>query len=193
MSELSLAHGLVFDDLYDRDGLIRLDRAFVEGLKETDTALSNRLMAGRADPSALEEKALSELLVDLGPALETFVAELFGIGDVLAGQRAERDRLNPIYTCKLQFVRRRAAKAFKPAELAAADGAALRRTLEAEIGETLNELSFARAVMAWLEDEEANAERLASAARFQLRSLLLARLSTASRTGGSSSLPPLAA
>ncbi|MBT7647820.1 MAG: FAD-dependent oxidoreductase [Alphaproteobacteria bacterium] len=166
MSELSLAHGLVFEDLYDRDGLIRLDRAFVDGLKETDTELHNRLMAGRAGPSALEEKELSELLVDLSPALETFVAELFGIGEILAGQRTERDRLNPIYTCKLQFVRRRAAKAFKPDELAAADGAALRRTLEGEIGETLNELTFARAVMTWLEDEEANADRLAAAARF---------------------------
>ncbi len=166
MSDLTLAHGLSFEDLYSRDGLVRLDAAFVDHLKGADTDLFNRLMAGRADPDALEDKAHSELLTDLGAVVEGFVAELFGIEAEVAQRRAERDRLNPIYVCKLQFVRRRAAKAFKPDELAAADGAALRREVEALIGTTLDELSFARAVMGWLEDEEANADKLAAAARF---------------------------
>jgi NADPH-dependent glutamate synthase beta subunit-like oxidoreductase/NAD(P)H-flavin reductase len=166
MSELSLAHGLSFDDLYQREGLIRLDRVFVDALKEKELALFNRLMAARANPGVLDEKDHSELLVDLGPFVEAFVAELFGVEQELAAQQAERDRLNPIYACKLQFVRRRASKAFKPDELAAADGRALRRALEGEIGATLNELSFSRAVMAWLEDEEANADRLETAAKF---------------------------
>tara|TARA_Y100001934_G_scaffold14357_1_gene17630 strand:- start:4079 stop:7558 length:3480 start_codon:yes stop_codon:yes gene_type:complete len=166
MTELSLAHGLSFNDLYDRDGLVRLDRAFVEALEHNDLALHNRLMAGRADSATIDEKEHSELLVDLGPALESFLGELFGIEEDLGARRAERDRLNPIYTCKLQFVRRRAAKAFKPDELAAADGAALRRAVEADIGTTLDELSFAKAVMGWLDDEEAHAEQLGNAARF---------------------------
>jgi NADPH-dependent glutamate synthase beta subunit-like oxidoreductase/NAD(P)H-flavin reductase len=166
MTELSLAHGLSFDDLYQRDGLVRLDRAFVEALKTRELALFNRLMAGRENPGALDEKEHSELLVDLGPFVETFLGELFGVEEDLGRQQAERDRLNPIYACKLQFVRRRAAKAFKPDELAAADGRALRRTLENEIGETLNELNFAITVMGWLEDEEANADKLESAAKF---------------------------
>ena len=166
MTELSLAHGLSFDDLYQRDGLVRLDRVFVENLKTRELALFNRLMAGRENPDGLDEKEHSELLVDLGPFVESFVGELFGLEAELGKQRAERDRLNPIYACKLQFVRRRAAKAFKPDELAAADGRALRRALEDEIGETLNELNFSIAVMGWLEDEEANAGKLESAAKF---------------------------
>ena len=32
MSELALKHGLGFAELYDRDGLVRLDRAFVAHL-----------------------------------------------------------------------------------------------------------------------------------------------------------------
>ena len=166
MTELSLAHGLSFDDLYERDGLVRLDRVFVEDLKARELALFNRLMAGRENPGALDEKEHSELLVDLGPSVEAFLGELFGLEEDLGKQRTERDRLNPIYACKLQFVRRRAAKAFRPDELAAADGRALRRALEAEIGETLNELNFAIAVMGWLDDEEANADKLESAAKF---------------------------
>ena len=32
MTELALQHGLTFADLYERDGLVRLDRAFVAHL-----------------------------------------------------------------------------------------------------------------------------------------------------------------
>ncbi len=166
MTDLSLAHGLAFPDLYDRAGLVRLDRAFVEALKARDADLFNRLMAGRAAPGALGDKDSSDLLTGLGPVVEDFVAELFGVAGELAAQRAERDRLDPIHVCKLRFVRRRAARAFEPEELAEADGAILRREVEALTGGTLDELSFARAVMAWLEDEEAHANKLDSAARF---------------------------
>ena len=36
MTELALRHGLDFSDLYERDGLIRLDRAFVAHLAAGD-------------------------------------------------------------------------------------------------------------------------------------------------------------
>ncbi len=172
MTELSLAHGLSFDDLYQRDGLVKLDRVFVDALKGRELALFNRLMAARENPAGLDKKEHSELLVDLGHVVEEFVARLFGVQEELVHQHAERDRLNPIYACKLQFLRRRAAKAFKPDELAAVDGRALRRALEEEIGETLNELSFARAVMAWLDDEETNAGKLETAAKFAAWAML---------------------
>src|SRR5213075_3162377 len=70
MTDLALKHGLSFSDLYDRDGLIRLDRAFVAHLAATDAGLHARLMAGRADPEALDRKAESDLLVDLAPHFE---------------------------------------------------------------------------------------------------------------------------
>jgi hypothetical protein len=47
---LKLAHGFSFPDLYDRDGLVRLDRAFMDRLQESDGALANRLLAGRISP-----------------------------------------------------------------------------------------------------------------------------------------------
>ena len=50
MTNLSLRHGLSFADLYDRDGLVGLDRAFVSHLAETDIGLHDRLMAARRDP-----------------------------------------------------------------------------------------------------------------------------------------------
>ena len=57
MTELALQHGLGFADLYERDGLIRLDRAFVAHLAAADMALHDRLMAARVEPEALDRKA----------------------------------------------------------------------------------------------------------------------------------------
>ena len=39
---LSLAFGLKFPDLYDREGLVRLDNAFYGWLREADAALHER-------------------------------------------------------------------------------------------------------------------------------------------------------
>src|SRR5438132_798977 len=70
MTELALQHGLTFADLYERDGLVRLDRAFVTHLAASETELHDRLMAARSAPDALDRKAESDLLVDLAPHLE---------------------------------------------------------------------------------------------------------------------------
>ena len=70
-----------FADLADRAGLVRLDRVFLAQLEAEDAGLHARLLAARAAPAALPEKAASELIVALGPVLEAFVAALFGIAD----------------------------------------------------------------------------------------------------------------
>src|SRR5438477_11722353 len=98
MANLTLKHGLSFPDLYDRDGLIRLDRAFVAHLAAADTALHDRLMAGRAKPDELDRKAESDLVVDLAPHVEDFVGELFGIGAEVRALQARHDKLAPLYS-----------------------------------------------------------------------------------------------
>ena len=72
MTDLAPQHGLSFADLYDRDGLVRLDRAFVAHLAAADVALHDRLMAARRDPDAIERQAESDLLVDLAPSSRRF-------------------------------------------------------------------------------------------------------------------------
>lgn len=166
MTDLSLSHGLAFPDLYSREGLVRLDGVFVEALQCHDTGLFNRLMSGRSAPDALSDRDHSDLLTDLGPFVEDFLADLFGVSGELAGQRNERDQLDPIYQCKLTFVRRRAAKAFRRDEVDHVDGDALKGKIEAQIGSGFDELAFSRAVLGWLEDEPANAGKIDLAARF---------------------------
>ena len=160
---LALAHGLSFGDLYDHSGLQRLDGLFLDGL---DDGLRTDLLAARAAPGALGDKEASALILALAPTVERFLAELFGIAaevDALARRHTE---LVPVYRCKRLFVQRRAARAVRPGEAAGLDGDALEAALGAFLPVPVSEESFAAAVMAWLDDEAANAEALAAATRY---------------------------
>ncbi len=163
MTAQHLGFGLAFEDLYRRDGLAAVDGHFLDHLRGADADLHGDLDAARSDPDGLERKAESALLIALGPHLEDFLAELFGVRDALNGLAERHHALAPLYTCKRLFVQRRAAKRVKPEAAAALDGAALEAALSARIGGPLTELGFAAAVMRWLEDEEANADALAEA------------------------------
>jgi NADPH-dependent glutamate synthase beta subunit-like oxidoreductase/NAD(P)H-flavin reductase len=147
MDSLLPGSGADFSQLATRDGLVRLDRQFVEWLQSQDAALHLRLMAARAAPDELDAKAEGELVVALGPHLGTFVGELYGIGDALEAAMAATHRLDPIHECKRLFVQRQAVKKYP--DPSGFDGAALRAELEAITGTPLSELSFAQHVLAW--------------------------------------------
>ncbi len=166
MTDLALRHGLRFTDLYRRDGLERLDAAFVAHIQARDVDLFNRLMSGRRDPVALEPKAESELLIDLAPHLEDFIANLFGIEGEVRALQARHQSLAPIYTVKRLFVQRRAVKGVTAQQAAAIDADTAQRDLEKLFGEPLTEESFARHVAPWMDDEAANRDSLDLAARY---------------------------
>jgi NADPH-dependent glutamate synthase beta subunit-like oxidoreductase/NAD(P)H-flavin reductase len=164
--DLSLAFGLQFEDLYCRDGLLRLDGCFIDFLKDRDPGLYARLMAARATPDEMAGKSESELIVALTPALEDFVAELFDIAPELAALKSRHDALAPLYTVKRLFVQRRATKRYGPEQAVAFDGEALRAQLEPLIGGELTELRFAQQVDAWKKAEAEHAAALDIAARY---------------------------
>src|SRR5579884_1636944 len=173
MSDLALKYGLDFADLYERDGLVRLDRAFLGFLAAADAGLHDRLLAGRADPDSLGRKAESDLLVELAPHLEDFIGELFGIGAELRALQAQQQRLAPLYSVKRLFVQRRAVKEIREDEAAGFDGAALAAELgfadgdfDSRAGVLAWELRYAERVAAWLDDEAAHAAPLAAASRY---------------------------
>ena len=159
---LTLGCDLRFADLYGRDGLVRLDGHFVDFLKAQNPELHNRLMAARAAPEQVAGKPESDLIVELAPVLEEFIAELFGIAHEVRTLRARHDALAPLYSVKRLFVQRRAAKKFGPDQAAAFDGPALRRELEPLLGGELTELRFAERVDAWMKAEADNAARSTS-------------------------------
>ena len=163
---LKLAHSLNFADLYRRDGLIKLDNAFQIQLAAADTALADRLTAGRIDPAALAKKDESALIIELAPHLDRFIAELFGIGPEVLTLSGRHEELAPLYSVRRQFVQRKAMAKYKADAAAAFNGAAL----EAELAENFNcafsELAYAEHVDGWLKDEVANETAIDLALRY---------------------------
>ena len=149
-----LRHDLSFTDLYDRDGLVRLDAAFVGWLKEIDVDAHARFMAARTAPDALAVKDESNLLIELARPLEDFLGALFGVAEEAAALRARHNALAPLYDCKRLFVQRYVARAIKPDAAMALDGAAVTAELalpaRLEDGLEAWELAFALAVRAEL-------------------------------------------
>ena len=119
---LTLAHGLDFAVLYRPEGLARLDALFLDDLARADAALRQRLETARRDPCALSAKAESDLIIDLGPHLDSFVVGLFGIEAEFAALVAKHHALAPLYACKRLFVQRQAMRAHKPDEAAGYNG-----------------------------------------------------------------------
>ena len=149
MTELALKHGLAFADLYEREGLIRLDHEFVAHLASGDVTLHDRLMAARANPETLDHKAESDLLVDLAPEVEDFIGELFGITAEIRDLQARHDELAPLYSVKRLFVQRRAVKEIKEAEAAQLNGPKLGEELAALIGGPAADFATRAGTIAW--------------------------------------------
>jgi NADPH-dependent glutamate synthase beta subunit-like oxidoreductase len=153
MSELRLAHGLRFEDLYEPAGLARIDALFIDHLRGSDEGLAGRLMTARAEPAALDAKAESALIIAAAAHLDDFLGQLFGIQDELAALRKQHTDLAPLYSVKRLFVQRRALKAHNEAAAAALDADAIRAELTALFGGKFDELTFATQVDYWLKNE----------------------------------------
>ncbi len=163
---LKLAYGLSFTELHERDGLARLDAAFLDHLGAAESALRPQLEAARATAS-LDSKAESALILEIAPHLDDFLAELFGIQAEFRTLAARHHELAPIYTVKRQFVQRRAANKVKPEEAAKLDGPALEAELRKNhLDGRFDELTFAKKVTHWLADEAGHAVPLDLALKY---------------------------
>ncbi|HEX4927070.1 MAG TPA: FAD-dependent oxidoreductase [Burkholderiales bacterium] len=158
---MQLGFGIRFSDLYEREGLLRVDRSFLAFLGEANGALRERLLAARAQLPAA--KAESELLVDLAPHVEDFLARLFAIEREARALAARHNELAPLYSVKRQFVQRRALHKVKATEL---EGFEPQQAIDRLFGGSFTELDFARRVSEWLADEAENAAELELAARY---------------------------
>ncbi|MES1258179.1 MAG: pyridine nucleotide-disulfide oxidoreductase, partial [Acidobacteriota bacterium] len=154
---LPLLPGVSFADLYDREGLARLDSVFLEHLREASPAIHGQLLAARENPSALTLKQGSELIIEVAPYLDDFLGHLFGIMPELQALRQRHHALAPLYYVKRQFVQRKALTGQTPEKAAALDGLAIASQLEELFLEPLTERSFATHVARWTETKDAEA------------------------------------
>ncbi|HZT28571.1 MAG TPA: FAD-dependent oxidoreductase [Bryobacteraceae bacterium] len=163
---LDLAFDFAFEDLYQQEGLVRLDQTFLEYLRAAEPALAGRLIAARIAPAALSRKEHSLLLIDLAPHLEDFLAELFGITAELRSLQRKHHELAPLLWAKRRFVQRRALAGVTAADAAAIDGPGIAEQLERLFAAPLTEQAFAEHVVRWLEQEADHDEALRLAARY---------------------------
>jgi NADPH-dependent glutamate synthase beta subunit-like oxidoreductase/NAD(P)H-flavin reductase len=145
--------------LSTREGLVALDRLFLDELRRADADLAAQLEAARAAPDALAPKETSALITAVGRHLDAFLARLFGIEAEIAALKARTHALDPIHRCKRLFVQRQAVRKYP--DPSGFDGEALARAFEARAGVPLTEAHFAEAVARWEEANDADALDLA--------------------------------
>ena len=161
---LALKYGLSFEDLYRREGLVRLDDAFIAHLKTADAALYARFTEARAN--ALARKKQAELLVDLAPHVDDFVGDLFGISADMRELQARHNALAPLNALKRKFVQKKALSGMTVEKASAIDGRARAAELKALFGEPVTEASYVEHVSKWLDDEANHGEGLVAASQF---------------------------
>jgi len=163
---LSLPFGLVFEDLYQQEGLARIDGFFREHLRNVAQDLDVRLDAARQDRSLLNAKQQSELITAIAPHLEDFIGKLFGIEKELRNLQAHHSELAPLYSVKRKFVQRKAITGVTVEQASEIDGFSVGVELETFMHEPLTEISFANHVDQWLLAEEDHECHLQLAAQY---------------------------
>ena len=168
---VSLGFDLQFSDLYDLEGLKKVDAAFLGWLAGAAPDLGARLAAGRDGATRPDAKQESQLLVDLAPCVDDFMGGLFGIRPEIAALSEQHQVLAPLFDVKRQFVQRRIARAHDPQAARAIDGETIATELQTVLGQPVTgiaafELSFARQVTRWLADENTFAREIDLALRY---------------------------
>ncbi|WP_165250241.1 FAD-dependent oxidoreductase [Paludisphaera soli] len=170
-SRSPLGFGVSFDELYRRSGLLRLDSLFQDYLIERAPDLQGRLGEARRDPSALEPKRASELIVGLAPHVEDFLGRLFGIEKELAALQARHSELAPLRAVKRKFVQRKLVGR-TPEQAREVDATSVASQLEAFTLAPLTEMSYATHVARWMEAEADHEPELKLAADYAVWAVL---------------------
>ena len=163
---LALAFGLEFEDIYEHDGLRRLDAVFLAELAVAEPLLAHRLATARSAPDTLQPLQESQLIIDLAPHLEDFIGQLFGIEPEIRALAERHYELAPLFSCKRLFVQRKAVQKYKAAEAETFDGDALAVSLQKWFDNDFTELKFAQNINGWLEAEAENSDKLDIAMRY---------------------------
>jgi len=137
-TQLDLKFGFSFEDLYRREGLVRLDTEFRRHLQAVNAPLLQRLVAVRENPNSLDRKQQSDLIVEIAPHVEDFIGELFGISAALRTLQTKHHALAPIYALKRRFVQKKAISGVTKDQASAINGLAVAAELEALLDKARN-------------------------------------------------------
>ena len=107
---LHLASSWRYEDLFQQQGLARLDQEFLAYLGKRDAALSDQLANFRAGTEAQTPLSQSTLLLAIAPHVEGFIARLFQIEEPVSLLQTATLSHDVVMLFKKQFVQRRARR-----------------------------------------------------------------------------------
>ena len=103
-TELKLCFDVKFEELYEYEGLKKLDKIFLENLYKKNSKLTDYFLSAK--------KFDSNLAIELSRLLEEFIVELFDIKLENSSLKKQHDDLKKIYYVRREFVQRHVAKKF---------------------------------------------------------------------------------
>jgi NADPH-dependent glutamate synthase beta subunit-like oxidoreductase/NAD(P)H-flavin reductase len=159
--ELNLSFNLTFADLYNREGLIKLDQAFFQHLEAVDPDLFQTYSISRD-----QAHGTSDLLIQLVPHLEDFIGQLFGITKEIHALQIHHHQLAVIPLVKRLFVQKVAVRRYPPEVATTFEGDQLRQDLEDLLHQPLTQLTLSQAINTWLKEEASYEAELDLAARY---------------------------
>ena len=112
MTSLLSIKGFSFNELLTVDGLKKLDLAFLVFLKRINKTLYMQLLSYRKN-KPLSPQEYSQLLIECGPVLEAFIADLFSIKKAVEQLQTVTLKESPIFTFKKFYVVREARRSLK--------------------------------------------------------------------------------
>jgi len=157
---LNLPFGLIFEDLYHREGLLKLDQAFLDFLHLHNKELAIQYQEARQGITSDQ----SALLLILAPLVDQFIGALFN-EEAASHLHQEHQKFRTILEVNRQFVQRIAIKKYPLNAVASFDIAKLHATLSHSI-QVENEQEFADQILVWLADPEKYSTELDLAAQY---------------------------
>jgi NADPH-dependent glutamate synthase beta subunit-like oxidoreductase/NAD(P)H-flavin reductase len=145
---LNLPFGLTFADLYHRDGLKKLDQAFLNFVQVRSVDISFQYSVARQGEIPDE----SALLLSLARLVEEFIGGLFDV-DAAARLHQEHQKLSLILEINRQFVQRVAIKKYPKSTVSTLRIGPLRQALQAHV-DVQDEQAVASQISRWLDAPE---------------------------------------
>lgn len=169
---LHLSFGISFHDLYETNGLKKVDNIFLDWLYKRDQAsqklhnliVHKRTISHQVTQVLIDEQVKAELnsqeIIEIAKNLEIFLAELFGIKTELAEAKLKLNVLRQILQCRKTFIQKRV---LKQEEISTAQLQETLATLrEKGLDDPDDEQKFASLTLEWLDQDEEEALKAAA-------------------------------
>ena len=144
---INLKYNIAFNELYERDGLLKLDEIFCEELKKYNEDLYNDFIKCRNENE-------SEVLLNSAPFFEKFISDFFDVSLAINSLSEIQEDLAILLECKRNFIQRKVAKQNQLTEEDIISKLGVAKDHLRENGfDFTSEISMAKSILRWEKEE----------------------------------------